>query len=269
MHRRPTALLAIAVIRALACASGGGAVPSGSSLPRGEVTTAAPARPAPCTEVVPGALARAIAASRDGDSLCLLDGAHPGPITVDRRVTIWGTRRAVIRSHGIGTTVRITAPGAALLGVTIDGSGGSYDEQDAAVAIRANDATVAGVKITGAVFGILADRCSRLTLRDNDVTGRAEETMGLRGDGIRLWEVRGSTVAGNHLRRSRDLVVWYSPGNRIERNEVTDSRSRVEKRGPIQSIWIGASVTRSLPRGRRAWTSRHASTSRGPNGSSP
>jgi nitrous oxidase accessory protein len=47
---------------------------------------------------------------------------------------------------------------------------------------------------------------------------------GERGDGIRFWEVRDSTIAGNHVTDSRDMVVWYSPGNRVIGNTVTGSR---------------------------------------------
>ena len=46
----------------------------------------------------------------------------------------------------------------------------------------------------------------------------------MRGDGIRLWEVRESRIESNRLRDGRDLVVWYSPGNRIASNHVSGGR---------------------------------------------
>jgi nitrous oxidase accessory protein len=139
-------------------------------------------------------------------------------------VALWGPRGAVIHSAGEGTTVSIEAAGAALLGVTVDGSGGRFDLLDAAVRVTADDARVEGVAIRGALFGILVEQAKRVQVRDDDVSGRPEAPLGLRGDAIRLWEVSDSAVEGNRVRDSRDVVVWYSPRNHIARNEVLRGR---------------------------------------------
>lgn len=226
-RRRLMAAASLATLVALAAAlSGGGsavseAQPAPRTLPG---PRAAPGRPARCTDVAPGDLGAALRNAPDGAALCLLPGVHRGPFVLARPVTVWGPRTAVIRSAGEGTTVRIGARGAKLLGATVDGSGGRYDQQDAAVAIRADDVVVEGVTVLNAVFGILADRSHRVTIRGNDVTGTGADALGLRGDGIRLWETRGSTVADNVVRAGRDVVVWYSPGNRVLRNVVADGR---------------------------------------------
>jgi nitrous oxidase accessory protein len=61
-------------------------------------------------------------------------------------------------------------------------------------------------------------------LRGNRVIGAAEKPLGMRGDGIRLWEVRESRVENNRMLDSRDLVVWYSPGNAFLDNEIVRGR---------------------------------------------
>lgn len=184
-----------------------------------------PARPTSCTSVPAGANLQAwVDRAEEGAALCLEGGTHRGPVVIRRRLTLWGPARARIRSHGTGTTVRVEADGTALLGFTVDGSGTRHDQQDAAVAIQANDVRVVGLRVVNATFGILADRSLRVTLQRNTVEGDPRQPRGLRGDGIRLWETRKSVVADNVLRDSRDLVVWYSYDNEFTGNVVERGR---------------------------------------------
>lgn len=183
------------------------------------------ARPEGCREVDPRSpLQAAIDAAPEGAALCLAPGIHGGPARIDRRVTVWGPREARVRSSGQGTTIAITAAGAELLGFTIEGSGGRLDEQDAAILVRADDVRVEGVRIVRSLFGVLLERSSRVTVRGNEVEGGGEPTLGLRGDGIRLWETQDSVVEGNVVRDSRDVAVWYSSRNRVTDNTVERSR---------------------------------------------
>jgi nitrous oxidase accessory protein len=185
----------------------------------------APARPPGCREVSPGSpLAQRLSEAAPGAALCLTPGSYDGPIRIPAGVTLWGPREAVIRSRGEGTTVRIESDGAALLGVTVDGSGGRYDQLDAAVRVQGRDVRVEGVRVVHAVYGILVERSERVALRRNEVVGDPAQTLGLRGDGIRLWEVRNSLVEANRVTDSRDCVVWYSPGNRIIGNRIERGR---------------------------------------------
>ena len=137
---------------------------------------------------------------------------------------LWGPPEAVVRASGSGTTLRLDANGAALLGITVDGSGGRFDLLDAAVRVEADDVRVEGVTVRNALFGLLVEKSHRVQLLDNTVLGDATKPLGMRGDGIRLWEVRDSHIEGNHLSDSRDLVVWYSPGNEFVGNDIERSR---------------------------------------------
>jgi nitrous oxidase accessory protein len=181
--------------------------------------------PSPCTAIAAGSdLAAALAAVPEGGAACLAPGEHAGPIVIDRRLTIHGPPSAVVRSRGAGSTIRVEARGAALLGFTVDGSGGRFDLLDAAVRIGADDVRVEGLRIHNALFGILAEQASRLRILDNEVEGDPDRVLGMRGDAIRLWEVRDSRIEGNRVRDARDVVVWYSPGNRIADNRIERGR---------------------------------------------
>ena len=89
-----------------------------------------------------------------------------------------------------------------------------------------DDVTVEGLRITGARFGIVVSGVHRARIVGNNVVGSGVKDFGLRGDAIRFWEVRDAVIEGNHVEHSRDIVVWYSPGNRIEGNLV-DLRSTI------------------------------------------
>jgi len=180
-----------------------------------------PGRPAGGTEVPAGAgLDEAIRRSAPGAVLLLAPGVHDGPIVLDRPLALWGPREAVVRSNGAGHTITVTAPEVSLLGFTIEGSGRRFDQTDAAVCLRADRSRVEGLMIREALFGITAERVHAVRIAGNEIVGTGEPDLGLRGDGIRLWEVRQSEVTGNILSHGRDLVVWYSPGNRVVDNFV-------------------------------------------------
>ncbi|HEY0840499.1 MAG TPA: nitrous oxide reductase family maturation protein NosD [Vulgatibacter sp.] len=184
---------------------------------------AKPPRPGACTDVPAGAdLQAVIDAAADGDTLCLGPGAYDGPVEIAKPLTLWGGG-ATIRSKGKGSTVRLSAPGR-LLGFAVDGSGGRFDTLDAAVRVQANDALVEGVTVRNATFGILVERSKRAIIRGNHVLGDRRKALGLRGDGVRLWEAHDCTIEDNLVEASRDVVVWYSSGNTLRHNTVVDGR---------------------------------------------
>ena len=214
-----------ALLAALALAAACAAPPAERPAARGVAATSAPPRPADCIDVPAGAaLQAAVDGAPDGGALCLAPGDHTGPLVVHRRVTIWGPREAVLRSTGEGTTVRLEADGAALLGLTLDGSGGRFDLLDAAVHLAGRGARVEGLLVRNAVFGILVERAREATVRGNTVIGDARQSLGLRGDGIRLWEAHGCVVEDNLVRDGRDTVLWYASGNRVARNRIEGGR---------------------------------------------
>lgn len=186
---------------------------------------APPPPPPDCDVVAAGAdLTAALAAAEDGDAICLAPGEHLGPMRIDRRITLWGPRDAVVRTRTPGSVIVIAAAGARLAGLTIDGTGTRFDQLDAAVHVIADDVTVEGISVVHSVYGILVEKTRRVTVRGNHVRGDAETAMGLRGDTIRLWETHDSLVEDNLVEDGRDMVVWYSRNNRVLRNRVLRGR---------------------------------------------
>jgi nitrous oxidase accessory protein len=193
-----------------------------TALALGNAARSLPA-PAPCRPVAAGEnLPLRLAEAPPGTRLCLAPGAWHGPLRVPAGVTLSGPREAVL--SGGDTVVTLAGADSALEGVTIEGSGRRFDRMDAALFVTGDRARVEGVRIRGALFGIRAERVGGLVIRANEITGDPSRPFGLRGDGIRLWEVTGSRVTDNHLADGRDLVAWYASGNRFERNRVERGR---------------------------------------------
>ncbi len=187
-------------------------------------TAAVPARPDGCRDVAPGELAAALAAAAPGDALCLAVGTHDGALRVPAGVTVWGPRDAIIRASQPGTIVTVAGAGARLAGFTIDATGGRFEVLDSAVHVIADDVVVEGLVIERAVYGILVERARRVTVRGNHVKGDTRAAHGMRGDTIRLWETHDSLVEGNLVEDGRDVVVWYSRGNRVTGNRIHRGR---------------------------------------------
>jgi nitrous oxidase accessory protein len=166
----------------------------------------------------------ALDGAQPGSAFCLAPGEYPAPLRIPSGVSLWGPRSAVVRSTGQGTTVQLEGQGARLLGLTVDGSGRRFDTLDAAVRVQGDDLVVEGVHVRNATFGILVNLSNRVVLRGNQVVGSGGPALGMRGDAIRLWETRDSVVEDNRVEASRDVVVWYSSGNRVLRNTVRGGR---------------------------------------------
>ena len=176
-----------------------------------------------CTAVRAGEdLAARLAAAAPGARLCLEPGAYEGPLRIGAGVTLQGPREAVL--SGGDTVVTLAGTGAAIEGLTIEGSGRRFDRLDAALFVSGEGARIEGLCIRGALFGVRAERATGLVIRGNEISGDPARPFGLRGDGIRLWEVRDSTITDNRLADGRDLVAWYAPGNRFEHNHVERGR---------------------------------------------
>lgn len=184
-----------------------------------------PERPANSQAIAPGkALQPILDASPEGAVLWLEPGVYPGPLVIQRPLTLIGPRSAVIQSDGQGMTIRIRADHVTLKGFTIDGSGQRPDLTDSAVHIRGRDIRVEGLRIINALFGLTTEQSERVELIGNEIIGDATVPIGLRGDGIRLWETRDSLVAHNVLDHCRDIVIWYSPRNRMIGNTARYGR---------------------------------------------
>ncbi|BDG62201.1 nitrous oxide reductase family maturation protein NosD [Caldinitratiruptor microaerophilus] len=171
-----------------------------------------------------GTLAAALAAARPGDTVEVRGGHHPGPVVVDRSVRLVGVGSPVIDGGREGTVVRITAPGAALVGFVVTGSGDSFDREDAGIAVEAPGVVVEGNTVRDSLFGIYLRRAHGAVVARNRVEGREAVQAGERGDAIRVWSSDRVVLRENRVRHGRDVILWFVRDGVMEGNEVSDSR---------------------------------------------
>lgn len=164
-----------------------------------------------------------IDATPAGETLRIRPGVHAGPIVITKAMTLDGGGKAEIRGSGKGTVVSIGGSDVTLRGLRISGSGESHDAVDAGVLIEGSGHRVEDNQIEDVLFGIHLRQARNTTVRGNNVTGKALE-LGLRGDGIRMWNGTGNRIEANRFQRARDLTFINSADNIVAENRFADGR---------------------------------------------
>ncbi len=171
----------------------------------------------------PPDLQRLVDETPDHGMLHLEPGRYAGPVVLRRPITLDGGGRATVDAGGRGSVVRILTDGAVVRGLRLVGSGSNHDTLDAAVQIRGQHNVVEDNEIEDCLFGVDLAQSSGNRVSGNRIRSK-DVDLGIRGDGIRLWYSRDNEIVDNELLDVRDMVVWYSGGNRIARNRVQGGR---------------------------------------------
>jgi len=158
-----------------------------------------------------------------GGTLRLAAGRYAGPAVIDRPMSVEGGGKAVIDAGGRGTVLTLRASGATLRGLLLMNSGTTHDGIDAGLQIEGDDNRVEENTIDDALFGIHVRQGNRNRIVGNRVRGK-DLPLGLRGDGLRLWNSRHNRVEDNRFERVRDLTLANSPDNRVAGNRLDDAR---------------------------------------------
>jgi nitrous oxidase accessory protein len=164
-------------------------------------------------------LQEAIDRAEPGSLLELPAGDYHGNIVITKPLIIDGKdQRARIIGDGNGTVIKIRSPYVTLKNLTILDSGAQHEKIDAGVSVKnAHHVTVDNCRIDNCLFGIDLEQVSRSRITRNWIRSKPF-SLGLRGDGVRLWYSNDNNISANHLTHSRDMVVWYSHGNTIADN---------------------------------------------------
>ena len=169
----------------------------------------------------------AIDAAKPGSKLELPAGVYKGNIVINKPLIIDGkNQKAIIEGDGKGTVISIKSSNVTIENLTIRHSGNEHERVDAGISVKnahgSNDSLIRNVtiknnRIVDCLFGIDLQMVSNSKIINNYITSK-KYSLGLRGDGVRLWYSNDNLLKGNVLYKSRDFVVWYSHGNLIEKN---------------------------------------------------
>lgn len=171
-------------------------------------------------------LADALADAPAGATIELLPGVQQGQWTIRRPVTLQGRHGAVLDGAGTGTLLTIAAPGVRLTGLTIQNSGRSLLNDDAAILVTGNDARIEGNRLHDVHHAVyVRDGAARVVVRNNTIVGRAELIREDRGNGIHLWDAPDARVELNTVLHVRDGVyVGFAPRSVFKDNVFREVR---------------------------------------------
>ncbi|MGH0034149.1 MAG: nitrous oxide reductase family maturation protein NosD [Myxococcota bacterium] len=162
-------------------------------------------------------------AASEGEVLRPPPGRYAGPVVIRRPLVLDGRGEVHVDGGGRGTVIRLETDGAEVRRLHIHGSGESHDGLDAGVQVRGNGNRIVDNVIEDSLFGVDLKQADGNRIEGNRIGSKALP-LGVRGDGIRLWYSRDNQVLDNRIEDVRDVVVWYSGGNRIAGNTVTGGR---------------------------------------------
>lgn len=172
-----------------------------------------------------GSIARAIAAAAPGSTVVIPAGLYPEQVVVDKPLTLVGQDWPVIDGGGAGDVVTISADNVTLRGFVVRGSNLEPSAEPAGIRVRGNNAVVEGNRLERVLYGISLQQGGGNTVRDNTISSIPEFPSDRRGHAVYLWYSNGNTVINNTVTDAKDgLFLSFASNNRLENNSVRDSR---------------------------------------------
>lgn len=158
-----------------------------------------------------------------GSTLRPKPGKYAGPVHLTKPLNIEGDGKVTIDGGNKSTVFVIETSGARVRGLHLMGSGSSHDTDDACLNVRGHQNLIENIIIDDCLFGIDLKQSNNNIVRSNRIRSKPAD-LGVRGDGIRLWYSMNNRIERNQVVDSRDMVVWYSNGNTFYGNYGARSR---------------------------------------------
>lgn len=164
-----------------------------------------------------------IESASEGAVLVPPPGHYEGNLRIRKTVIIDGHNLVTFDGLGKGTVVEIRAKNVTLRNLTVTGSGDDVHSEPACIRAETGPVRIEGCTVLDAYFGIDLKESPDSFIVGNTVQGKSLDPE-RRGDGIRIWWSAGTTIEGNTVSDSRDMVFWYSENITVASNTVTNSR---------------------------------------------
>jgi nitrous oxidase accessory protein len=162
-------------------------------------------------------------AAKPNETLRPPPGIYAGPVIIDIPITIDGGNKVTIDAGGKDTVVYLDTDGAQLRNLHLTNSGESHNQIDSCVQVRGNFNIIKDNVFDNCLFGVDLQQSNYNIVRRNKISSKSLP-LGLRGDSVRLWYSMGNKITDNKITNSRDMVVWYSKDNLIARNTSKGGR---------------------------------------------
>jgi len=178
-----------------------------------------------------------------GDTIRIEAAVHPGPIVINKSLTLIGENGAEVRGNGNGNVITISADDVTLRDLRVTGSGLRLMDDDAAIFVTGNRAKIDNCVIADSLHGIYLKKISGAQILNNHIQGKTtlaasnepvEKRVGQssencdttlvsnrRGNGIHQWNCEDNLIRGNDISETRDGIYFSFTNNcRVEDNFI-------------------------------------------------
>lgn len=173
----------------------------------------------------PSVLQALIHAARPGATIIVPAGIYEGNIVLDRRITLAGEGRPILRGEGRGSCITILADSCVVSGFIIERSGRDLMAEDAGILVKSDHNRIENNELRDILFGIYLLEADDNRVLGNSVVGRRDIDYGSRGSGIHVWNSHRNIFSSNKVDFARDgLYIQYANHTVIERSIVSNTR---------------------------------------------
>ena len=160
-----------------------------------------------------------------GATIKLWAGTYSGNIVINKPITLLGQgENTLIKGENKGNVISINSSHVTLKNLKIIKSGNRLENLDSAVFVKdAKFISIENCIIDESLFGIFMDNVNDSRIIKNKISSNGE-SVGLRGDAIRLWFSHNNLIKHNKVEKSRDVILMRSHNNTIEANQIEEGR---------------------------------------------
>jgi len=127
----------------------------------------------------------------------------------------------VVDGQGTGDVLVVDGTNVTVEGLWVRNSGYATADNDAAVVLDGERATLRDSRVTNMTFGVWVDAASDVTVRNTTIVGRERiEALTDRGNGIHLYRATGATVVDNRITDVRDGIYYSWASEVVARNNT-------------------------------------------------
>ncbi|MFA5243515.1 MAG: nitrous oxide reductase family maturation protein NosD [Sulfuricella sp.] len=162
-------------------------------------------------------------ATPPGSILRLSPGIYAGPVTLSRAIVLDGGGKAIIDGGGKRSVLRVNTGNAVVRGLILRNTGNSHDQMDSGIAIEGDSNRIEDNVIENALFGIVLKQSNHNRVRRNYIRSKPAE-LSMRGESVRLWNSINNRIENNDIADTRDFTLMNSPNNHVSGNSIRGSR---------------------------------------------
>ncbi len=176
-------------------------------------------------QAAPVRLADLIAAAEPGTAVHVPPGVYREQVVIDKPITLYGGRRAVIDGGGRGDVVVVKADDVEIRGFTIRHSGDAVSQEPAGVRLVGHHTVLADNRIEDVYFGVAVQGGGHHQIEFNRIRPDPRVAVEWRGHGISLWNSEGNLIRNNEISYAKDgIYISFSHHNYVHGNTIRKSR---------------------------------------------